>query len=112
MLIIWKGLGGGVVLICMIAAVCLLPFKSQFDAFGPNGTWIESACVAALTASGTLALATYLEKRDRKADKDLTARDAHARHTFYWVSLMNWGYISALAASALFAAGCLAGVKI
>jgi hypothetical protein len=112
MLIIWKGLGGGFPLICLIAAACLLPFESQFDAFGPNGTWIEAACIAALTASGTLALASYLEKRDRTADKQLTVKDAHARHSFYWVSLINWGYIAALAASVLFVIGCVAGVKL
>jgi len=102
MLIFWKGLGWLFLAAVALAALLILPLESLFTRAGWNADLMEAACTSAISAVFTLALAYWLERRDRAADKDLTPAQAQKMHTFYWISLTNWGYLSCLTASGFF----------
>ena len=107
MIIVWKGQGWWLPLIMIVAAVLLLPVEPYFERFGTHRSWLEAAFFAAVVAIGVMAVARVLVMRDMKGDKELTTRTAARLHTFYWVSLTDWGYVMVLLACGLFAAANL-----
>ena len=107
MLLVWKGNGWWFLIIVIAAAVLMLPLESLFGSLGDHLPLFEGAMVAGISAAVTLALASWLERRDRKMDKDLDAKDAQALHSLWWISLTNWGYLAAIAASGFFIAAAL-----
>ncbi len=107
MLFVWKGNGWWFLIIVIVAAVLMLPLEPLLAALGDHLPLFEAAMVAGISAAVTLAVASWLERRDRKADKDLSAKDAQALHSLWWLSLTNWGYLATIAASGFFIAAAL-----
>ncbi len=103
MLIIWKGQGWWLPLIAVVAAILLLPIEPFFERFGAHWQWLEAAFFAAMVAIALMGVSRVLVARDMKADKELTAKTASHLHTFYWLSLTDWGYVLVLVACGLFA---------
>ena len=80
-----------------------MPIEPFFERFGAHRPWLEAAFLAAVVAVVLIGVARVLVARDMKADKALTAKAAQHMHTFYWVSLTDWGYVLVLMACGLFA---------
>lgn len=107
MLFVWKGNGWWFLIIVIAAAVLMLPLEPLFASLGDHLPLFEGSMVAGVSAAVTLAAASWLERRDRKADKALTAKDAQGLHSLWWISLTNWSYLAAIAASGCFIAAAL-----
>jgi hypothetical protein len=107
-MIIWEGKGWLVLVVMILSAVLLIPFDEALKSHSFDTGMFEMALIMALSALGSLGLGMWFEQVDRKADPELTSESAQKMHSFFVLTLTQWGYVClGLAAICLVSSGVL-----